>query len=311
MRNSVSASLVIPPAHPPTRSPPCRGSCFALPWRRVAPGFALRARATACRRRTASVPQCACFSVGGAGSRTLAQMRRSIPLRVLSDREHYDEVMQAVLGAERSVWVATANLKDVMVEDPRVVPGRRRGRRSNYRSVLEVFSELAQRGLELRILHASAPSRAFRRSFDAQARARVRRSRNARVPARAPEDRRGGRPSGLPWERQLDRSRTRRERRRASQLRNGHRTSPPTSRRSIRYKNDTIEYGAAPNAPPAASEKNAKCPSTKSRDMLPPPNPTDFNKLRLTPAKIDGGFALPALREPGLWWVFAVWVVSS
>jgi phosphatidylserine/phosphatidylglycerophosphate/cardiolipin synthase-like enzyme len=95
-------------------------------------------------------------------------MRRSVPLRLLSDREHYEEVMQAVLAAEQSVWVATANLKDVMVEDPRVVPGRRRGRRSNYRSVLEMFAELAQRGVELRILHASAPSRAFRRSFDAQ-----------------------------------------------------------------------------------------------------------------------------------------------
>jgi len=95
-------------------------------------------------------------------------MLRSIPLRILSDREHYEEVMQAVLAAEQSVWIATANLKDVMVEDPRVVPGRRRGRRSGYRSVLEVFAELAKRDIELRILHASAPSRAFRRSFDAQ-----------------------------------------------------------------------------------------------------------------------------------------------
>ncbi|MGB8331022.1 MAG: phospholipase D family protein [Polyangiales bacterium] len=94
-------------------------------------------------------------------------MRRAVPLRILSDREHYEEVMEAVLLAERSVWVATANLKDVMVHDPRVLPGRRRGRRSNFRSVLEVFAELAQKGLELRILHASAPSRAFRRSFDA------------------------------------------------------------------------------------------------------------------------------------------------
>ncbi len=95
-------------------------------------------------------------------------MPRTVPLRVLSDRDHYEQVMQAVLAAERSVWIATANLKDVMVEDPRVVPGRRRGRRGNYRSVLEVFAELARRGLELRILHASAPSRAFRQSFDAQ-----------------------------------------------------------------------------------------------------------------------------------------------
>ncbi len=31
----------------PTRNPPCRGMRFAVPWRRVAPGFALRARAAA------------------------------------------------------------------------------------------------------------------------------------------------------------------------------------------------------------------------------------------------------------------------
>jgi phosphatidylserine/phosphatidylglycerophosphate/cardiolipin synthase-like enzyme len=108
------------------------------------------------------------ISAASRRSHMLLQVRRSVALRLLSDREHYEEVMQAVLAAEQSVWVATANLKDVMVEDPRVVPGRRRGRRSNYRSVLEMFAELAQRGVELRILHASAPSRAFRKSFDAQ-----------------------------------------------------------------------------------------------------------------------------------------------
>ncbi|KPK15349.1 MAG: phospholipase [Myxococcales bacterium SG8_38] len=89
---------------------------------------------------------------------------RPVPLRLVTDREHYEEVMQAVLDAKHSVWVATANLKDVMVEGPRVL----RGRRSNYRSVLEVFAELSRRGLDLRILHAAMPSRAFRRSFDQQ-----------------------------------------------------------------------------------------------------------------------------------------------
>ena len=76
--------------------------------------------------------------------------------------------MRAVLEAERSVWIATANLKELLVEDPRLVPGRWQGRRGNYRSVLEVFAELANRGVELRILHASMPSRPFRKSFDAQ-----------------------------------------------------------------------------------------------------------------------------------------------
>jgi phosphatidylserine/phosphatidylglycerophosphate/cardiolipin synthase-like enzyme len=75
------------------------------------------------------------------------------------------------MEARRSVWIATANLKELMVEDHRAVPGRRRtlrvgarasANRSAYRSILEVFDDLAGRGVELRILHASPPSRAFR-----------------------------------------------------------------------------------------------------------------------------------------------------
>ena len=93
---------------------------------------------------------------------------RAVPLQLLSDRDHYEQVVQAVLQAEHSVWIATANLKELMVEDPNAVPGRRRGRRGSYRSVLEAFAESAERGVELRLLHASMPSRPFRKSFDAQ-----------------------------------------------------------------------------------------------------------------------------------------------
>ena len=95
-------------------------------------------------------------------------MRRAVPLQLLSDRDHYEQVVKAALEAERSVWIATANLKELMVEYGNAVPGRRRTRRGNYRSVLEAFTELARRGVELRILHASMPSRPFRKSFDAQ-----------------------------------------------------------------------------------------------------------------------------------------------
>jgi phosphatidylserine/phosphatidylglycerophosphate/cardiolipin synthase-like enzyme len=95
-------------------------------------------------------------------------MPRAVPLELLSDRDHYDQVVRAALEAKQSVWIATANLKELMVEDANVVPGRRRGRRGNYRSVLEAFAELARDGVELRILHASMPSRPFRKSFDAQ-----------------------------------------------------------------------------------------------------------------------------------------------
>lgn len=95
-----------------------------------------------------------------------AEPMRSWRAGLVSGRGHYDRVIDAVLSAEHSVWIATANLKELMVEDPRVAPGRRRGRRGSYRSVLEVFDELAGRGVELRLLHAAMPSRAFRRRFD-------------------------------------------------------------------------------------------------------------------------------------------------
>jgi phosphatidylserine/phosphatidylglycerophosphate/cardiolipin synthase-like enzyme len=95
-------------------------------------------------------------------------MPRAVPLELLSDRDHYEQVVRAALEAEQSIWIATANLKELMVEDANLAPGRRRGRRGSYRSVLEAFAELARRGVELRILHASMPSRPFRKSFDAQ-----------------------------------------------------------------------------------------------------------------------------------------------
>ncbi len=95
----------------------------------------------------------------------------SCKLELISGRAHYERVIAAVREAERSVWIATANLKELMVEDPRLRPGRRRViGRSPYCSVLEVFSDLAERGVELRILHASLPSRPFREEFDRQKR---------------------------------------------------------------------------------------------------------------------------------------------
>jgi phosphatidylserine/phosphatidylglycerophosphate/cardiolipin synthase-like enzyme len=96
--------------------------------------------------------------------------RRPISARFLGGRGHYEHVVSAVMEAQRSVWIATANLKELMVEDHRAAPGRRRTMRagrgaSTYRSVLAVFEELAGRGVELRILHASPPSGPFQREL--------------------------------------------------------------------------------------------------------------------------------------------------
>jgi len=92
---------------------------------------------------------------------------RPVPLTLVADADHYARVVAAVLAARRSVWIATANLKELMVEAPGRGVGSR-GSRGRFRSVLEVFADLARAGVELRILHASPPSRPFRESFDRQ-----------------------------------------------------------------------------------------------------------------------------------------------
>ena len=81
-------------------------------------------------------------------------------LSLIGGHAHYERVVGAVMAAERCVWIATANLKGLMVEGPRL------GRRRSYRSVLEVLAELAERNVELRMLHASPPSGPFREAFD-------------------------------------------------------------------------------------------------------------------------------------------------
>jgi phosphatidylserine/phosphatidylglycerophosphate/cardiolipin synthase-like enzyme len=92
---------------------------------------------------------------------------RAMRMRLLSGRGHYETVLGAVEDARRSVWIATANLKELMVEDGRAAPGRARTQtRSAYRSVLKVFDELAGKAVDLRILHAAPPSRPFRAEFD-------------------------------------------------------------------------------------------------------------------------------------------------
>jgi phosphatidylserine/phosphatidylglycerophosphate/cardiolipin synthase-like enzyme len=88
---------------------------------------------------------------------------RSIAMELVSGRGHYERVLTAVLGAKVSVWIATANVKELMVEDHRARPGRRRSmKRASYVSVLSHLDALAARGVELRLLHAELPSRPFR-----------------------------------------------------------------------------------------------------------------------------------------------------
>jgi phosphatidylserine/phosphatidylglycerophosphate/cardiolipin synthase-like enzyme len=101
-----------------------------------------------------------------AGPCDFAGELRPIASRLIAGLAHYELVMGRLATARVSVWIATANLKEVLVEGPR----RSARSRDRFGSVLDVLDTLAQRGVELRLLHAGMPSRAFRASFDAHPR---------------------------------------------------------------------------------------------------------------------------------------------
>jgi phosphatidylserine/phosphatidylglycerophosphate/cardiolipin synthase-like enzyme len=84
---------------------------------------------------------------------------RAIAMELVAGRGHYERVLSAVFDAKVSVWIATANVKELMVE-PRA--GLRGKKRADYVSVLARLEELADKGVELRLLHAEIPSRPFR-----------------------------------------------------------------------------------------------------------------------------------------------------
>ena len=81
---------------------------------------------------------------------------RTIRAKLLVDADHYDDlVTRAVATATVSVWIATANLKTMLVEAPIGSRARARGR---YVSFFESLGDLARRGVDVQVLHASPPS---------------------------------------------------------------------------------------------------------------------------------------------------------
>ena len=90
-------------------------------------------------------------------------LERTIRAKVLADADHYEHLIRSIVErAETSVWISTANVKEMMVEAPIGTRARAKG---SYVSILDVFDRLAAKGVELRLLHAGVPSRAFRASL--------------------------------------------------------------------------------------------------------------------------------------------------
>ncbi len=83
---------------------------------------------------------------------------RALEAELLSGEALYREVvLHRLAEARESVWISTANVKAMLVPSGG----------GAFRPVVELFSTLAGRGVELRLLHAELPSRPFRAAFDA------------------------------------------------------------------------------------------------------------------------------------------------
>jgi len=81
---------------------------------------------------------------------------RTIRAKLLVDADHHEHlVTKAIASANVSVWIATANLKTMLVEAPIGSRARARGR---YVSFFETLDDLARRGIDVCVLHASPPS---------------------------------------------------------------------------------------------------------------------------------------------------------
>lgn len=73
----------------------------------------------------------------------------------ISNESHYEQVIERIKTVKKTLWIGTADIKDLYVKDGR-----------GTKPLLEVLSDLAKRGVEIRLIHAKEPGPAFRRDFD-------------------------------------------------------------------------------------------------------------------------------------------------
>lgn len=76
--------------------------------------------------------------------------------RLLLNREIYTDVIRDLLPqARRYVWIVTADIKDLYIEIDGV-----------FEPLLQLLSDLVERGIAIRLIHAKEPGPRFREEFD-------------------------------------------------------------------------------------------------------------------------------------------------
>lgn len=76
-------------------------------------------------------------------------------IEFISGSDHYSKVISAVPSVKKSLWIGTADVKDVYVKTCDTVE-----------PFLAVIARLIKRGVEVRLIHAKEPTQMFRDDFD-------------------------------------------------------------------------------------------------------------------------------------------------
>ena len=72
-------------------------------------------------------------------------------VQYIADEAHYKEVLSRAAKVKTSLWIGTADIKDLYVED---------------RPFLGILADLIKKGKEVRLIHAKEPGPNFREEFD-------------------------------------------------------------------------------------------------------------------------------------------------
>ncbi len=76
-------------------------------------------------------------------------------LTYISNSDHYKEVLSRVQSVKHTLWIGTADIKDLYVEV---------GKES--KPFLALIAQLIRKGVEVRLIHAKEPGPNFREDFD-------------------------------------------------------------------------------------------------------------------------------------------------
>lgn len=75
--------------------------------------------------------------------------------RLITNDQHYSEVIDRISSVKRQLWIGTSDLKDVYIKSGnRTMP------------LLELLADLTKSGVEIRLIHAKEPGKNFRTDFD-------------------------------------------------------------------------------------------------------------------------------------------------